>query len=287
MDLSIKVIPTRKDKISQPKLAELNVIPRINSRSIFVGNSGSGKSTLVANLLSRKDMLGKVFDRRILISPTAKTDDIQRHLDFHPDDVIDDLQEAPSFLKELEDKQREQIEELGADKAPLILVFFDDVVSDRSLLKSKEFIDSFILSRHFNFTTFLCSQSYNMIPRKCRLQAKNIFFFSSAASETDVLVEDRAPPGFTKKEARQLVNDATADDFSFLHVNMEVPVKTRYRKNLDEVFIIQKTDPNSVGDERRIDGVRFRSKRGAESGSGPGGGPKRERRAGAIDPTIA
>jgi hypothetical protein len=240
MDLSIKLIPTRKDKIKQPTLSELNVIPRINSRSIFIGNSGSGKSTLVANLLTRKEMLSKVFDRMILISPTAKTDDIQQHLDFEEDDIVDDLKKAPGFLRKLERDQIEAIENLGADKAPLILIFFDDVVSDGSLLKSKEFIDSFILSRHFNFTTFLCSQSYNMIPRKCRLQAKNIFFFASAGSETDVLVEDRAPPGFSKKKARQLVNDATADDFSFLHINMEAPIATRYRKNLDEVFVIDR-----------------------------------------------
>lgn len=255
MDLEIKTIPTSKDKIKQPKLCEQNIIPRINSRSIFIGNSGSGKSTLVANLLTRKDMLGKAFDRRILISPTAKTDDIQKHLKFEEDDIIDDLEQAPMFLKQLEESQRDAIQESGADRAPLVLVLFDDVVSDNRLMKSKEFIDSFILSRHFNFTTFLCSQSYNMIPRKCRLQAKNIFFFASSTSETDVLVEDRAPPGYTKKEARKLVEDATADDFSFLHINMEARLPTRYRKNLDEVFITQIPRTRLIGHDDKNERV--------------------------------
>ncbi len=243
----------------------MNVIPRINSRSIFIGNSGSGKSTLVANLLSRKDMLGRAFDRRILISPTAKTDDIQKHLKFEEDDIIDDLEKAPAFLRELEESQREAIQQSGADRAPLVLVLFDDVVSDNRLMKSKEFIDSFILSRHFNFTTFLCSQSYNMIPRKARLQAKNIFFFSSAMSETDVLVDDRAPPGYTKKEARKLVEDATADDFSFLHINMEAGLKTRYRKNLNEVFITQ--IPSTSSSLKDGTHERVRSRGGHRDGS--------------------
>lgn len=237
-DLVIRPLPSSKDHIKQPYLSEKNIIPRINSSSLFIGASGSGKSNLVANLLTRKDMLGKAFDRIFLISPTAKTDDIQGHLNIDPDDIIDNLNEAPSILREIQDEQREIIESEGPLKAPKILVIFDDCISDADLMKSKEFIDSFILCRHFNMTTMICSQSYKSVPKKCRLQAKNIFFFKSSQTETECICEDRAPPNFTKKESIQLVEFATCDPYSFLHISMLEPYETRYRKNLDEIIDI-------------------------------------------------
>jgi predicted ATPase len=148
-DLSIRTIPTKKDKIKQPPLSEADVIPRINSSALFVGASGSGKTTVVANLLTRSDMLAGAFDRTFLISPTAKTDDIQGYLQVPDEDIIDDLKEAPGFLREIQEEQRDEIEAKGADKAKKYLVIFDDVISDRDLMRSDEFIRSFIMNRHF------------------------------------------------------------------------------------------------------------------------------------------
>lgn len=242
MDLTVQKINTKKDKIYQPFLSEQKVIPKINSRSIFVGHSGSGKSTLVANLLTRKDWLGGQFDRKILISPTSKTDDIQKHLDFDPDDIVSDLAKAPKFLQDLQDEMEKAIMEQGADNADKVLVYFEDSASDSNLKKSKEFLDSFILSRHFNFTVFVCTQSYKLIPRPCRLQASNVFFFGGANSELEVLAEDRSPPGFRTKDMIELIKHATGDKYSFLHINMDADTEERYRKNLDEIYNINQVN---------------------------------------------
>lgn len=241
MDLSIRAIPTSKDKIKHPPMAEANIIPKINTSSLFVGSSGSGKTTLVANLLTRKDMLGArgTFDRRFLISPTAKTDDIQGFLKLSEEDIIDDLKEAPGFLREIMDEQVGLIESKGADKAPKYLVIFDDVISNPEFLRTDEFVRSFVMNRHFNFTTFICSQSYNAIPRKCRLQARHIFYFKGSASENETVMEDRAPPNFNKKMALALVEEATREKFSFLHIHMGVEVKERYRRNLGEMIHVE------------------------------------------------
>lgn len=237
-DLEIRPLPTSKDKIKQPKLSEANIIPRINSSSLFIGSSGSGKTNLVANLLTRKDMLGGVFDRIFLISPTAKTDDIQGHLDINEEDIIDDLNEAPGILKEIQEDQRDSIEKIGPVKTDKYLVIFDDCISDSDFMKSRELINSFILCRHYNMTTMICSQSYKSVPRKCRMQARNIFFFKSSQSETEAICEDRAPPNFTKKEGIHLVEFATSEPYSFLHINMNEPYDSRYRKNLDSIIDI-------------------------------------------------
>jgi hypothetical protein len=239
MDFTIKAIPTSKDKIKQPEMAIANIIPKINTSSLFVGSSGSGKTTLVANLLTRKDMLKKAFDRTFLISPTAKTDDIQKFLKLPDDDIIDKLSEAPGFLREIMDEQVGLIADLGADTAPKYLVFYDDVVSDPDFMKTDEFVRSFIMNRHFNFTTMICSQSYTAIPRKCRLQAKHIFYFKGSESENETIMEDRAPPYFNKQMGLELIEVATRDDFDFLHIHMGVPIRERYRRNLNEIINVE------------------------------------------------
>lgn len=256
MDLKIQLIKTKKDDIKQPPLAEANVIPRINSSTIVIGASSSGKSNVVANLLTRKDMLGGVFDRKFLISPTAKTDDIQKYLKIPDEDILDNLADAPAILAEVMKDQREEIEEVGPVKAKKILFYYDDVVSDADLLKSTEFIDSFILNRHYNATTIICSQSYKAIPRKCRFQAKNIIFFKSSISESECIAEDRAPPFFDKHQTLDMIEFATKEPYSFLHIVMAEPYETRYRRNLDEVIHISDAPPSR---KRRQGGKRKNS----------------------------
>jgi predicted ATPase len=238
MSLEITPIKTKKDKIVQPPYAEANIIPRINSCCLFIGASGCGKTTTLANLLQKPQFLYKCFHRIILVSPTARSDDIQKSLDLDDEDIIDDLKGAPMYLQEIMNEQRDDIEEFGADKAPKMCVIFDDAVADKELLNSDVFVKCFIACRHYNFTTFICSQSYKAVPKKCRLQAKNIIYFAGANSENETIMEDRCPPFMSKKKGLELVEFATRDRFSFLHIVMAEPFQTRYRKNFGEIIHI-------------------------------------------------
>lgn len=238
MGLEIVPIDTRKDDIEQPILAEATVIPRLTSNVLFVGASGSGKSTLLANLLTRSEFMEGWFDRTLLVSPTARTDDIQKLISdaLEDQDIVDDLKEAPEIIGELMDEQREKIEKEGADKAPQICLIYDDVVADRDLMKSDVFSRSFIMSRHFNFTTFLCTQSFTAAPRRARLQCQNLFYYKGSNSEAELLAEEFSPPGFNKKQMLRLIAFATDEQYSFLHVNRRATFDTRYRRNLDQVI---------------------------------------------------
>lgn len=242
MNLKIETIPTKKDNIKQPLLSERDIIPRINSSVLFVGASGSGKTTVLANMLTRKDMFKGSFDRIFLISPTAHSDDIQKYLNLDPNDIVDDLSEAPGLLQEVMDSQREAIQQNGADKSPLYCVVFDDVIGDKDLLKTSQFTKCFIACRHYNLTTFICSQSYKGVPRRCRLQAQNIIYFRGSNSENECVIEDRCPPGMHKKVGMQMIEFATKDPYSFLHINMRSPFESRYRRNLDEIININQTE---------------------------------------------
>ena len=234
--LKIKPIPTRKDKIKQQELSKQDVIPRINSSVLLVGHSGSGKTTLLVNMLKRKDMFAKTLTEIFLISPTAKSDDIQKYLELDDDHIVDDLKEAPALLADLMAEQRQAIEKDGAHKAPLFGIVFDDVIADGDLLKTAEFVKCFIACRHYNFTTFICSQSFKGVPRKCRLQANNIFFFRGSNSEMEAVLEDRSPPNMNTRQGLAMIEFATIKPYSFLHINMRKPFEKRYTRNLDETI---------------------------------------------------
>jgi hypothetical protein len=231
-------IETRKDKIKNPPASEIHAIPRLGASVLMVGSSGSGKSTLLVSLLSETRFFMGAFDETIIVSPTCFSDDVQQALDLDPDNCIDDISQAPGIIGDLMSEQRDLIETKGAHKAPQVCLLYDDIIGDRDLLKSPEFVKSFIASRHYNITTFLCSQSWTSIPRRCRLQASNIFFFRGSASEAEKMCEEYSPPGFSKKRMLKLIDYATKDKFSFLHINLKVPHEERYRKNLGEIIVL-------------------------------------------------
>jgi len=254
-DLSISPIPTSKDKIRQPPLAEHEdmFIPPLGSSVVISGKSGSGKSTLLARLITDKRFYGNVvkkdgddgddtgteksgyFDKIFLFSPTANGDDVQKALGIDKKFVFTDLDEAPELLEVILDTQQEKLDGAeGADKVEQYAIIFDDVIGDTTFMNERSFTRCFYQVRHVNCTTFICTQHFKRVPKVCRLQANFVFFFQGSASEVEVVVEEFAPPGYTVKEMRQMINDATKGKYTFLTINMKVGWDKRFRRNLDE-----------------------------------------------------
>jgi hypothetical protein len=239
MDLEIRPIETSKDKIKQPPLAEQGIIPRINTSCIFNGSSGQGKSTLLANLANPEGRFypPDTWHVKILISPTAEGDDVQKALQIKDPFIVSNLKEAPKVLATIMKKQKSAIKEMGNHRAPQILLIYDDVVSHPEFTGSDEFIQSFIAARHYNFTTWLCGQSWTATPRRCRLQAQNVFFFPGSQSEQELLASEYCPPGLNKKECMKMIEFATSEPYSFLYINKSQPFPSRYRKKLSEIIV--------------------------------------------------
>ena len=255
--LEIKPIEDNsKDKIEQPRLSKEDVIPRINTSNIFVGSTGMGKSTLITNLVSKTQFFGGKrsdgrgwFDHIILISPTGDTDDVQKAMGVDDAQIVTDLKEAPGVLRLLMREQKKKIKEMGADKAPNILLIYDDIVSHPLFMKDPQFIKSFIANRHHNFTVLLGSQSWTKAPRAVRLQARGIFYFAGGISEVELLCDEYCPPGLNRYDFKQMIDYATRDPYSFLYINKSVPMKQRFRKNLGEIIQLEyfresKTNPD-------------------------------------------
>lgn len=233
--LEIKALPTEKSKIKQRPLMEQNVIPKHPSRVIFNGKSGSGKTNLLINMMIKPQMYKGYYDEVYLISPTAnKGDDLPKYLDLDDKHIFTDLD--PEIVEKILSEQMEKVEEKGIAKSPKVCVILDDIQSSPSFMRSDPFTQLFIAGRHFNLSVFVCCQQFKRLPKVCRLQASNIFFFPSSLSEVDTLCDEFCPPNLSKNDFKKMIKYATKDPFQFMHINMFTHFKDRYRKNLGEIL---------------------------------------------------
>ena len=241
MDLEIRPVETSKDKIEQPDLAKhkLMYIPPIGSSVLICGKSGCGKSTLLQNLLTEERFYKGYFNKIFLISPTANGDDVQRSMNIKKEHVFTDLEEAPEVIETILDSQQSKLDNSEAHKVAQYAIIFDDVIGDVKFMNEKAFTRCFYQVRHVNCTTFICAQHFKRIPRVCRLQANFIFFFEGSQTEVDTVAEEFSPPNVHPDTFKQLVNEATKEDFSFLTINMKVPARIRFRKKLGEIINIE------------------------------------------------
>lgn len=241
MDLDIRPVKTSKDKIRQPPLAKhkLMYIPPVGSSVLICGKSGCGKSTLLQNLLTEKRFYKGFFDKVFLFSPTANGDDVQRQLNVEKDHVFTDLEEAPEIIETILNAQQKKLDSSSADKVPQYCIIFDDVIGDTKFMNEKAFTRCFYQVRHVNCTTFICAQHFKRVPRVCRLQANFVFFFEGSQTEVETVSEEFAPPNVHPNTFKQVVTEATKEDFSFLTINMKVPPRIRFRKQLEHIINIE------------------------------------------------
>lgn len=243
MSLKIQTIASSKDKIKQPKLAEQGYIPQINTSTILSGRSGSGKSVALANLITRKDMLGgNCFDEIYLISPTALGDDIQKSLGIPDENIFTDVIDGINKMKDILEDNMAIIESVGSEHSPKICLIYDDCVGDKKLLREPFFIKSFIACRHYCCTTFICTQSFNAVPRIARLQASNVIVFACSLDETKVLCESFCPARYSKREFADIIHHATRQPYSFMYINMKAKPAERFRKNFDTILNLDRLE---------------------------------------------
>jgi hypothetical protein len=170
-----------------------------------------------------------------MISPTANS---------ACDDTYDDLKDKIEFISDIDEKivqqildfQKNQIDELGIENSPKALIIYDDCQSYVRFLKSNAVTKSFIMNRHFNLSTWLCGQAFNITPRKLRLQATGIFFFKGSQSEVERLTEEYCKPNMNKREFMSMIEFATREPYHFLFINNQASIDERYRKNLNEII---------------------------------------------------
>ena len=105
-------------------------------------------------------------------------------------------------------------------------------------MNSEFFTQCYIQNRHIGISTWVCTQSFNKIPRVCRMQANNLFIFAGSGSETEILTAEFCPTHTSKKQFEGLIKHATNERFNFLHICMRAPPEERFRRNLDTILTI-------------------------------------------------
>ena len=250
MDLSIKPLQSNsKDKVVQPKLAQMGIIPELLTSSLFVAKSGGGKTTLLLRLLTDDRFYGgrKSFDEVLLISPSADGCDLQKELaeilEIKESHIITNMDDAVEALEIVMDKAKEDVAKLGPVLAPKWLLIFDDCITHNAFQKSNAYLRSFVASRHINATVMACTQSYKKVERAARLSANNIFFFGNSASysELECIAEEYGPPSVKKNEFIEIIREVTKEPYSFLYINNKCHPDKRYRQNLSHVIKIKTT----------------------------------------------
>jgi hypothetical protein len=243
--LVVKAFPTSKSKVKVNKAMTDHIIPKHPFRAILSGASGSGKTNLLIHLLNTKGFYKNYFDVIFIISPTAgKLDDSYNVLAKNNTKttirIINDLD--PDSIDQIMTKNKDIILKKKVHMSPKILIVYDDVIGDRLFMNSKAFINSFIASRHYNASVFICTQKYNAIPKTPRVQANAIFFFRGTNTEREVLAIDRAPSGYSKKEMESIIDFSTTatkeSPYPFLYINLQAKTQNQLRKNLDKTMTL-------------------------------------------------
>ena len=243
-DTKIRALETKKDDIEQCHAAKHKLVPKHPFRFLLSGASGSGKSTVLLNLLKRfyvkDDGETSYFDDIYAIGPTVKFDDLWKELDLEDDHLI----EEPTVekLEEIYKSQEAKIKASGIDEAPKVLIAFEDIISHEKFMNSKEFLKAYVMGRHFGISTMVCTQSFNKVPRPCRLQCQQIAFFPSSKSEMMIMCEEFCPPMMGRREFFDLMGYATTPDdeeeYPFLYVDNPAKPADRFRKTLGEAIRI-------------------------------------------------
>ena len=249
--LKIVAFDTNKSKIPQRPNMKNGIIPKHPGRVIFNGRSGSGKSNLIVSLLARPEFYGErkekghrqpkhYFEEIYLFSPTAgDMDDLPQHLLQHTPLIKKHIFKTfdEDMLFKIMDKQQSIMKNKGGiDKAPKVLVILDDIQSNRRFLRSDAILKIFLMGRHFGISVWLAGQAFNLTPRSCRLQASNVMIFPLTGSEGEVLKKEFKPSGMSNKDWQTMLKHVLSGRHDFLHINMMDHVKTRFRKNLDELL---------------------------------------------------
>lgn len=208
---------------------------------IIVGSKGSGKTSLLLSMLKSKDIYRKHFNNIYLISPTAGTGHDPKMLK-----LVDELDKDGHFFTECNDESYNEIldmikksnnELLDKKKEYRNLLILDDCLASmpRNGEKNNKLNEMIIACRHLHTNVILLVQKYNTIPTLIRNNTDYISFFPShSRQEIQTLINDWS---IDEKLFKQLLDFATSEKYSFLHINLLHDNKPLFFKKFDRILI--------------------------------------------------
>jgi hypothetical protein len=230
----ITEIKYKKNKIEQPKAAQIGVIPEHPFRMYVVGASQSGKTNLILNLLTRPEFYGGYYGQNILvISPTARNlDKSYQVLGLPPENFYPCSPDVLSRIFELCKQAKLQ------NRDSPVLIILDDFIANRKFAICKELVELLVQSRHYNVSCMLLSQSYHRVDKTIRLNCSSIVYFKGSNRELEILADDFTPPGMSKRQFMRLISEITNPKYSFLFIDLNRTIQQgRYKQNLTKKIV--------------------------------------------------
>ena len=241
--LKIEPFKTDKDKIKLRPLMKDCTIPKFPQSILVVGASGSGKTTLLQNLMLKDDFYKGYHNFVFLFARTGKIDDALKSLKINKNHTFTTEKDMIKNVEIIFNSQTKNIENGKINVAPKILMIFEDLTTNKKLIRNHVFQSLLTMGRHLNIQVLSMIHKYKALDRESRLNAMNVIYFRGSGDETQQLVDDFTPPGHTKKEFTDIVEWATnpdEDDHNFIYICNKLPFKIRYRKNFDTIMTLQK-----------------------------------------------
>ncbi len=197
--------------------------PETPSRLLLCGPSGCGKTNLLLNLIydllpwSRLYVYAKDLNEEKYCQLREACEKVQQ------------IDEEFDFTFETNCKLN--VDDLDPDEHNLIV--FDDFVCDKT--DSENISELFIRGRKKNATLIYLTQSYYDTPKVIRLQCNYFCFWNLKNDREQTEIHKDHSFGLTKKEFKDVFNEATSEPHSFLFLDtIHKNQSYRIRKNLNQ-----------------------------------------------------
>ena len=200
------------------KLHQLDKLP---FRMVIVAPSGTGKSNFVLNLIEKYSK-GKGTFNTITLICRSKCEPLYEYLEDRTkkkvviEEGVENIPDINKFDKDLQH-----------------LVIFDDLVMEKDQRKITEF---YIRGRKKGISICYLSQSFYKVPKTIRSNC-NYFVILKLSGKRDLnLIMSEFELGIDKKELLEIYEDATAEKFNVLLIDVEADKQHRFRKNFLEFY---------------------------------------------------
>ena len=207
-------------------------LPKNPFHSLLIGSTGSGKTSLLLNMLLK----WMKFDKVIVCAKMNEEDKYQFLEKFfndvakHTKQPVSNFFETYNNLNDLPDVST--YENDGTTK----IIIFDDMVNEKD---QNKILDYFIAGRKKGFSCFYLSQRFTNVPKVIRNNCHFYVIYNQRPKEVNIIHQDLVGD-MDLKTFRKVFNICASQKYSFLVIDMTLPVELKYRKGFD-CFYLEKT----------------------------------------------
>ena len=209
-----------------------NHVPTIPLRMILLAPSGAGKTVLLSNLIL--NIYRDAFERIFVFSPSVDLDHVWKAVKKYQEDHMkakeSDKEKLyydhydPEELEKIISTQNKVVKHLkagGKKKLFSILIVIDDFADEPAFTRQSKLLHSlFTRGRHNSISTIVSTQKFASIHPTIRVNATALIVYRLRnAKELESFV-DEVSGLITKKDLIEIYKQATAEEYSFLYVNL-------------------------------------------------------------------